>query len=239
MVEPAAAVRGLPVGGAVAPPAVELLGLGPERAGGIGPAELAAQLLQRRGLDRRVADDVEQLLVTPDIVLIGGDVEVADQDARPPRRVAGDAPGADGVEELQLVGEFRIGLGIGDVAAGRDVEIMDGDAGCGTGALIEHDGHVAGVIALAHRHCLLLGEGQLRDDGDAIIALVADEGLMDIARLRKGLGRELLVRRLGLLQAEDIGLMIPEELRDHPDAQAHRVDVPGGDGELHERGNPA
>ena len=110
---------------------------------------------------------------------------------------------------------------------------MDGDAGSGAGALVEHHGHMAGVVALAHRHRLLFGKGQLRDDGDAIVALVADEGLVDIAGLAEGLGRELLVRRLGLLQAEDVGLVSLQELGDHADAQAHRIDVPGGDGELH------
>ena len=61
-------------------------------------------------------------------------------------------------------------------------------------ACVERHGHVAGIVAAAHRHGVLLAEGQLRDDGDAVIALLADEGLMDVAELVEGLGRELLVR---------------------------------------------
>ena len=62
VVEPAAAVAGLPVGGAIAPPGVDLLVHRHEVADGIDPAADLAHVLQPLGLDRRVADDREELL---------------------------------------------------------------------------------------------------------------------------------------------------------------------------------
>ena len=38
------------------------------------------QALKAFHLDRRVADDIEELFVTPDVVLERGDIEIADQD---------------------------------------------------------------------------------------------------------------------------------------------------------------
>jgi hypothetical protein len=47
---------------------------------------------------------------------------------RSPTAIIGREPLPDLVEKLQLVREFRIGGGIGDIAAGRDVEIVQLDA---------------------------------------------------------------------------------------------------------------
>ena len=45
---------------------------------------------------------------------------------RPFLRLAGE-PGGQLVEKSQLMGEFRVGLGVGDVAAGRDVNVVQLD----------------------------------------------------------------------------------------------------------------
>src|SRR5258708_40040538 len=80
VVEAATAVGGLPIGGAVAPPGEQLLLDRHQMADRVDPAADAADRLQSIGLDRGVADDAEELLVRPDIGLVGRNVEVADQD---------------------------------------------------------------------------------------------------------------------------------------------------------------
>ena len=82
MVEPAAAVVPGPVGRAIAPPGEAALGRGDELAADIDPAVRLLQPAQRLDLDRRVADDVEQRLVAPDVAFERRDVEVADDDGR-------------------------------------------------------------------------------------------------------------------------------------------------------------
>ena len=63
-------------------------------------------------LDRGVADDPQQLLVAPDVVLARGDVQVADQD-RPPRRL-----GPEGVAHRLQIVELLPELGV--QARGRE-----------------------------------------------------------------------------------------------------------------------
>ena len=52
---------------------------------------------------------------------------------------------------------------------------------------------------------------QARQDGDAMVHLLAVELVMDIAARVEQLGREDIVLRLGLLQAEDVGLLLVEQ----------------------------
>ena len=65
--------------------------------------------------------------MVPDVGLERRDVEVADQD-RAPRRVAARAePVGQRRQHLELVAELRVELRVGQVAAGRDVEIVQLD----------------------------------------------------------------------------------------------------------------
>ncbi len=125
MVQPAAAVRGFPVGGAIAPPAVDFLIRRNEVAGHIGPVEGGLRFAQQPGLDRGVADNVEKLLVAPHVIFQRRDIEIAHQDHRIAllRRAAGEEL-FHGLQEVQLVGELLVLLRIGNVAAGRDIEIV-------------------------------------------------------------------------------------------------------------------
>src|ERR1700738_1663179 len=77
MVEPPPPVRGRPVGGAGAPPGVDALRFGDEVTDRICPLAACSNILERLRFDRRVAYHIEELLVAPDIALIGRDVEVA------------------------------------------------------------------------------------------------------------------------------------------------------------------
>ncbi len=71
--------RGFPVLRAITPPGVELLLVRHAVAHQSRPSRRPCASPRVLGLDRRVADDVEQLLVRPDVVLQRRDVEVADQ----------------------------------------------------------------------------------------------------------------------------------------------------------------
>jgi hypothetical protein len=92
---------------------------------------------------------------------------------------------------------------------------------------------VTRVLALAERHHVAREEGKAREDRDAVIALLTGEHDVLVAGAPQGLQRKRVVRALRLLQAEHVRLGLGEEAQDRIDAQAHRVDVPGGDGEAH------
>ena len=97
-------------------------------------------------------------------------------------------------------------------------------------AILKRHAHVPGMAFAAEILGPGLFERQAREHGDAVIGLLAVDRLMDIAQLGQGrLGREKLVHHLGLLQAQNIRLLVPQKAGDQVDAMAHRIDVPGGD----------
>ena len=87
---------------------------------------MRAELLD---LDRRVADDVESCLCDQTSVSSGATLRSPTSDHRLVARRAGLRTSARHlVEEVQLVREFRVLVGIGNVAAGRHIEIVQLDA---------------------------------------------------------------------------------------------------------------
>ena len=128
MVEAAAFIGGGPIGRAVAPPRVELLVGGHELAQGVAPLPGRLDLAELLDLDGRVADDAKQRLMAPNVVLQRGYIEVADQDFTPRRVAWPRKKRRHFVEEGELMGEFVVDGGIGLVAAGRHIEIVDAKA---------------------------------------------------------------------------------------------------------------
>jgi hypothetical protein len=63
------------------------------------------------------------------------------------------------------VREFRIDLGIGNIAAGRHIEIVQLETG------LELRGDMAGVVLTAKGEGIGLTEGKAGENGDAVIAL--------------------------------------------------------------------
>src|SRR6266851_3454451 len=227
VIESPAAIGQRPIVRAIAPPRIEPLLARHETAHRVDEARRILQPPELRDLDRRVAHDLEQLLVRPHIGFERRDVEVADDDHRLLRVALGAEPCGDLVEELQLVREFRVDIRIGDVAAGGDVDVVQLDAAG------QRDHAVAAILALAPALRAALVDFDARDDGDAVIALHAVHELVLVSQRVEGLAREMLVRRLGLLQAEHVRLRRGDEAPHRLDAQPHRVDVPGGEGERH------
>src|SRR4029079_16115903 len=92
---------------------------------------------------------------------------------------------------------------------------------------------MTGVVLAAKAARRAAGKGPPRDNGDAVIALLAVDENVIVAAPAKGLVGEELLAALDLLQAEDIGRVRIEKGADEIDAPAHGIDVPGGDGEGH------
>ena len=110
---------------------------------------------------------------------------------------------------------------------------MQGDLVFQTGAFSQHHRDVPAVDLAAEILHVDALERNARDDGDAVIALLSVERCVLVAETLEALQREGVIRTLGLLQAEHIGLRALQEPRDEIDAQADRVDIPGGDLEGH------
>ena len=184
------------------------------------PASLS-QCGEAVDLDRGMADHAQQLLVRPHIALERRDIEIADRDHRPRSTALGREPRRQFVEKLQFVGKFRVGVRIGNVASRRHIDVVQ------FGAAGQLDHGMAAVGSRAPRPRRRRGERQARQDGDAVIALHAVHQQVAIAQRLELRARKQLVRGLGLLEAQNIGLLLLEEAADEPDAQPDRVDVPG------------
>ena len=120
-------------------------------------------------------------------------------------------------------------VGIRLVAAGGNVEIVDLEPGR---LAAERHGDVARIALGAEIAPARLGEREARDDGDAVVALLAVERDVLVAELAELAARKLPVGAFRLLQAEHVRLVLAEKARDEVDAQPHRIDVPGGEGEM-------
>jgi len=67
-----------------------------------------------------------------------------------------------------------------------------------------------------------------------VIALLAVERDVLVAKLLETLQRKRIVDAFRFLQTQHIRPHGLDELRDKIDAQAHRIDIPGGEGEAHD-----
>ena len=92
---------------------------------------------------------------------------------------------------------------------------------------------MARIRLAAKAACLNGFKRMTRENGDAVIALLPVQRGMFIAKLLEALERKGVVRAFGFLQAENIGLRGFEKFRDKLDAQAHRIDIPCGQGQAH------
>src|SRR6476646_5460210 len=79
---------------------------------------------QRLYLYRRVTHHGQQCLVAPHVALEGGDVEVADHDGRLAKSVG---PAGHALDEVEFLAKLRILRSIRDVAASRDINVLQPD----------------------------------------------------------------------------------------------------------------
>ena len=73
------------------------------------------------------------------------------------------------------------------------------------------------------------GKGQLRDGGDAVIALLPMHRAVGVAKAFEGGMRKQMLGHLDLLQAQHIGLLLGKKTLDLIEAETDGVDVPGSD----------
>ncbi len=159
MVQTPAAVRGFPVGGAIAPPGINFLVRRNEVAGESVQSNAACASPSNRVSTGVWLTIVEQLLVRPDVMLQRRDIEIAHQhDGIAVLRFCVLANQFSHlVQEVELVGELDVELGIGNVAAGGDIEIVQ------LHAIRQGHAHVAGMAFAAEILHAGLAEGQARE----------------------------------------------------------------------------
>ena len=95
---------------------------------------------------------------------------------------------------------------VGNVAAGRDIDILQPDAAIEPGADMARLAIVLPVVTAADH-----AAAPATEDRDAMVHLLAIELVMDIAARMEQVGREDMILRLGFLQAEDVGLLLVEQ----------------------------
>src|SRR6202035_1040964 len=128
--------------------------------------------------------------------------------------------------EGELVGELDVDLGIGLIAARRHVEVMHYRGIAQARLLAECHPDMPAVGLAAEIALVDRVERYARDDRDAVVALLPVERDVVVAEPRETLARKLVVRALGLLQAEHVRPLRLDELRHQIDAQPHGIYVP-------------
>ncbi len=163
--------------------------------------------------------------MAPDIVLARRHVQVA-REQRAPRRVRPE-PRRRLVQERELVGELGVRRRVRHIAARRDVEAVHGERP-GRKRHVRREMPAIAPAAPVGRG-LVERERDAREDRDAVIPLHPPAQHVRVAERARRPVREQLVRHLGLLQEDQVGI----EAANHPlqvrQAQAERVDVPGGE----------
>jgi hypothetical protein len=169
-----------------------------------------------------MAHDLQQLLVRPNVVFERCNVEIADEDRRDS---VFDRPDIRHFrDKAKLVVEFRVDRRIGFIPSGRDIEIVETEFSA-SGS--EDNADVTAVAYAAKIKRNRFFDGTTRKDRNAVIALLAMDGLMLVAEFAECLSRKLVILALDLLKAENFRLMMPDEILYQSLPQPNRIDVPG------------
>jgi hypothetical protein len=140
------------------------------------------------------------------------------------------------VQKGELVREFRVLVRIREVAARRHIEIVQNEAVERTRLGPEAHRQMPPVRLAAELMRIDSGEGKAGEDRDPVIALDAVHGDVLVTEPAQGFQRKAVVRALRFLQAEQVGTRGGDEALDEAEAQTHRIDVPGRDGQAHGEG---
>jgi hypothetical protein len=119
------------------------------------------------------------------------------------------------------VREFGVLSGIGEIAAGRNVKIVELDP------VGEFRRDVARVPVIEPVEPKFADRGQARDDRNAMIAGLGGQRDKGIAEDGERLAGEILAANLDLLQAQDVRFFACDQRAQGGQAQPDRIDVPG------------
>ena len=140
-------------------------------------------------------------------------------------------PAGERLEEFELVAEPVVERRVGDVAAGRHIDIVQQNRL--RARAVDRDGEMARVTAPANIAPLFQRERDAGERGDAVIPLLArdrDMGKAERAKLARG---KVPLDAFDLLQAEEIGPVGSHEAAHEIESESDGVDVPGGETEAH------
>src|SRR5258707_15883539 len=137
------------------------------------------------------------------------------------------------VEKLELVLEFRIERWIRNIAAGRNVKVMQHQWLRQLLLFPKLNRNMARIDLVAEGSDIGGLEWQFRDHRDAVIALLPVQRDVLIAKAPETLQRKCVIDAFGFLQAQHVRPHRFEEFGDQVDAQPHRIDVPGCQGKAH------
>ena len=178
-----------------------------------------------------MGDDVQELLVRPDVMFLWRDVEITGSDQGNIVRIAVFKPCADFIDEAELVREFIVDIRVGFVAACGNVEIMQFKIG-------KLDRDVAAILFADPVMDLRVLKGVSGRDGHAVItfhALNVDVWVSGVTDVFCG---EKFIRAFGFLQADQIRLLFAHEAKKQREPQADRINIPCQDphGSIYQNG---
>ena len=129
-----------------------------------------------------------------------------------------------------LYEQYKDALRRGHVAARRDINVLDDHPLAGPEQLDPDVARLAVVLPVVPSD---LAQRYAADGSDAVIAFLPVDHAVGIAERLERRVRELLLAALDLLQTQHVGPFLLEQAHDLVDAQADRIDIPGGYGEAH------
>lgn len=238
VIEPAAAVRSLPIKRAVAPPGINPFFRRLEMAHGVDPRPCRAYAAEFFNLHWRMAHDPEKSLMIPYVRVERRDVEIARDDCITSGSLFGDRPFGHFVEKSELMREFWIDRAVGLVASRGHIEIMQNNAPSRCARRKEGDRDMAGVPVAAKGAGVDGSERNLGGDRDPVVALLAVDRDVRIAKLMEDGERKFAVPAFRFLKAEDIWRLFAQQAHGKINSQPYRIDVPAGDSELHAASGP-
>ncbi len=137
-------------------------------------------------------------------------------------------PAGHAFDEIELLAELGVLRAVGDVAAGGDIDVLEHHALAGPEQLDPDMARLAVVLPVVPAENSL--QRDAADRGDPVIALLPVDRLVDVAQVGERLvPGSLLGRLLISCRHSTSGASSVRKRSTLRHAQAHRIDVPGGD----------
>ena len=188
----------------------------------IRPAVGVHEPLQAFHLNRRMADNLQQLLVIPHIAFQWGNVEITHDQRGPVNRIR---PAGHPLQKIELLSKFGVYLPVRLVAARRDIDVFDNHA-LVIGQFHAHMARLAIILPVMPRK---FTQRHPADCGDAVIALLPVHGEMVISQRAKRIIGKLMFLTFDFLQTQHIGCLLGQKTFDNRHPQTDRIDIPCSD----------